>query len=269
MTAALVPDKPLQPPEPTVESLLASRSQKSTFGKFAEDAVYTLNHALVCLTFDLGIAPAVGNWTQKYLGKRIEIWHSHDHGHDDHHHHHDHHGHEHHHHHHHDDHFWHWFVGEALGDLAAVPVTVGVNHAAPNLARGIQAVSEPFMGPIFRLSADRQARKWGYDHGFDARSVEVQARAREIYDHEVDHLPHAFVWTAFSSIFNISFQRLLGNNKDPIWVLAASKVPASMMPLGVTLALRAAAPQTIQKLMILMRAISLSLSPALSQSWWA
>lgn len=43
-----------------------------------EDVAYTLNHALACTVTDL-LSPSIGNATQRYLGRRIEVGCGHDH----------------------------------------------------------------------------------------------------------------------------------------------------------------------------------------------
>ena len=235
--------------EPTVEQLLSYKPKVTESKKFLENTVYTLNHALVCLSMDLFVAPWVGNFTQRYFDKRINIWHAHDH--DDHEH--DHHHGDHHHHdgdHHHDHHhgnFWHWLIGEGAGDLGAVPLTVAMDYAAPGLMRGIQTVSEPVLGPAFRWSSERHANKWAYEHGFESQSPEAKARAKELYDFEVEHLPQAFMWTASSSVMNLAVQRLAGNTG--YWrSMIAGKLNASLWPLITTLSIRSLAPNTAQRI---------------------
>ncbi len=250
--------------EPTVEQLLSYQPKVTESKKFLENTVYTLNHALVCLSMDLFVAPWVGNFTQRYFDKRINIWHAHDHDDHDHGHGHGHdHGHDHHHgdHHHHDgdhhhgdshhDHhhgnFWHWLIGEGAGDLGAVPLTVAMDYAAPGLMRGIQTVSEPVLGPAFRWSSERHANKWAYEHGFESQSPEAKARAKELYDFEVEHLPQAFMWTASSSVMNLAVQRLAGNTG--YWrSMIAGKLNASLWPLITTLTIRSLAPNTAQRI---------------------
>ncbi len=242
---------------------------KSDKQQFAEDLVYTINHAIVCGATDV-LDPFIGNWTQQYLGRRfvlnplhdighrLEHQHGHHHGHDHHHHHgHDHHDHHDHHHDHHCDHhhgdpsvkgnLMHWVIGEAVGDISAVPFTLGLQYYAPGFMKGIQTVTEPVLGPVFRWSANRYGRRWAREQGFDEDSPEAKARADQIYHHEVEHLPHAFMWTGSAAGLNIATQRLVGN-RPPIMHQAAGKAAGSVGTLITVLALRSFFPRSVQEL---------------------
>lgn len=237
----------VSPPAEDRHAPLAGDGTKTQREKFAEDLVYTLNHAVVCATTDV-IDPFVGNWTQKYLGKRISIGHGHEHG--DHHHH-DHH-HDHHHHDHHEHHtlggnLKHWIIGEAVGDVGAVPFTVGLQYVAPGFMRGIQSVSEPVLGSLFNWSANHAAHEWAEKHGLQDDDPAVRERANELYQHEVEHLPHAFVWTGSAAGINILTQKIAGN-KAPTWHMALGKLNGSLMTLAMVLGFRAFAPESAQRL---------------------
>jgi hypothetical protein len=247
------------------------REARKTREERAEDIAYTINHALACTATDF-IDPYVGNWTQKYLGKRFSIGcghdHSHDHGHDhgmhcgpgspthDHKSHglpglpiiddHDHHncGHDHHHHKHTpDSHLTHWWLGEVIGDFGAVPVTIAFQRYAPGLMNGIRNLLEPVLRPVFKFGANMSARSWASKQGLGSDSEACKKKADEIYEHEVRHLPQALLWTASSIAINLTTQKLLGNTA-PLWQLAAGKAAGASISAGLVVSGRALMPQT-------------------------
>lgn len=212
--------------------------------QFARDLVYTINHAIVCGTTDV-IDPFIGNWTQKKIGSRWRLTifpHSHDHGHD--------------HHHHHDDHhgnsffhgFHHWVVGEAIGDIGAIPTTLALQHYAPWAMDGIQTVTEPFLGPLFKWSSERYARQWAYEQGLPDNAPEVRARQQELYKHEVEHLPHAFVWTGAAAGLNIASQKYITRSKATIDSIALGKLSGSVGTLITVLGLRSILPHKVEQI---------------------
>ena len=238
--------------------------QKTQREKFSEDIVYTINHAIICTLTDFidppivnytkrnmprfanwigQFSPSTGNWIQQNLKNGIsvsghsmfEAGHDHDGHHED--------AHDDHHHHHHG---WHAWAGEFIGDFGAVPLTVGLQYVAPGFMKGIQNVSEPVLGPLFRWSSNHWAQEWGEKHGFANDSNEVRARAEEMYRHEVEHLPHAFVWTATSVGLNVAAQKALGS-KDKAWLTLVGKTGGSLATLGWVLGFRAFLPQTAQR----------------------
>ena len=232
--------------------------------KFAKDLIYTLNHAIVCGTTDV-LDPFIGAWTEKYLNKRISITfhthddHDHDHGHHDHghhdhhaHDHHDHHGHDHHGHHEHGVSFWgnlkHWAIAEAVADVGAVPFTLALDYTAPGVMRGIQTVAEPILGPVFQWSSARYAKQWAYERGLAPDAPEVIARKNEMYHHEVEHLPHAFVWTGAAAAGNLIFQKKVLGVGSPWGHLAAGKLAGSAGTLLTVLSLRTLAPSTVDRI---------------------
>lgn len=251
------------------------REARKTSEERAEDIAYTINHALACTATDF-IDPYVGNWTQKYLGRRFSIGcghdHSQDHGHDhgmscgpankphDHGAHihlglpiiddHDHHncGHDHHHHDRHapDSHLTHWWLGEVIGDFGAVPVTIAFQRYAPGFMSGIRNLLEPVLGPFFKIGANMSARSWASKQGLGTQSDACKKKADEIYEHEVRHLPQALLWTASSIAINLTTQRLLGNTA-PLWQLAAGKAAGASISAGLVVGGRALMPQTARQ----------------------
>lgn len=221
----------------------ALRDKKSRSEQFASDLIYTLNHAIVCGTTDI-IDPFIGNWTEHKFGKRVSItFHNHD----------DHdggHGHEHHDHHHKESAFGNlkeWIVGEAVGDVGAVPATLAMQYVAPSVMNGIRTLTEPVLGGLFWWASGRNARHWGYEHGFEPNSPEVQARREEIYEHEVSHLPHAFLWTGFAAAGNVMTQKLMTPHRY-VSDMIKGKAAGSIGTLVTVLALRTLAPKTVEKI---------------------
>lgn len=202
-----------------------------------EDIAYTINHAIACSATDF-IDPFVGNATQKWLGRRFSVGcgHGHDHFHDatceaSHAHTHG--------------NLGHWWLGELAGDFGSVPVTIAIQRHAPGLMQGIGKGMEAVAGGLFRKSAERTARKQAAAFGGQASEAEIQARAGEIYRHEIEHMPLAAVWTASSVAINVGIQKLSGNTA-PLWHIGAGKLAGVSLSTGLTLGLRAAAPGTMQ-----------------------
>lgn len=209
----------------------------------AEDIAYTINHALAC-TFTDWIDPVVGNFTQKYLGKRFSVGCGHDHSQDGGHHHdcgHD---------HSHDGEkkntFGKWVLGELTGDFGAVPVTIAFQRFTPGLMSAMRNVMEPFAGPAFKFGANYSARSWANKNDIDPSSDVVKDKANDIYEHEMRHLPQAFVWTAASTAINIAVQRQLGND-GPLWHMLAGKLNGVAISTGAVVGGRAIMPQTARK----------------------
>lgn len=214
----------------------------------AEDIAYTINHALAC-TFTDWIDPVVGNFTQRYLGKRFSVGCGHDHSGD--------HGHGHscsHHDHDHDhshdgenkSSISKWVIGELTGDFGAVPITIAFQRFTPGLMSAMRSVMEPFAGPAFKLGANLSAQSWARKNEIDPTSDVVKEKASDIYEHEMRHLPQAFVWTASSVAINIAMQRKLGND-GPLWHMLAGKLNGVAISTGAVVGGRAIMPQTARK----------------------
>ena len=218
-----------------------SATQESAKTELArmEDVAYTINHALACTATDF-IDPFVGNATQQWLGRRFSVGCGHDHGHF----HgaaHGEHGHDHAH-----SHLGHWWLGELAGDFGSVPVTIAIQRHAPGLMGGIRNGLQTVAGGVFRKAAERSARRQATAFGMEADEETINARAEELYRHEMDHLPQAAVWTASSVILNVGIQKLTGNSA-PLWQLGVSKLAGVGLSSGLTVGLRAFAPTTAQK----------------------
>lgn len=101
---------------------------------------------------------------------------------------------------------WHnskgWLLSEAIGDLGAVPVTVGLQRLAPGFMQGLRNRIEPVLGNTFRKNTKRAAENWGAKHGYAADSQEVVDRAQSLYEYEMSHMPQMAVWTFLSVAMN-------------------------------------------------------------------
>lgn len=209
----------------------SEREQNKTERQKAEDIAYTINHALVCFATDV-IDPFVAAWSQKNLGTTLHTSFcnkTHDHGnghhdhkaHEPHHHHHKKqktHG---HHHHHHENITFggalkHWFVGEALGDLGAVPVTIAFQRLTPGFMEWVGQGMETVLGPLYKQGAMQAAKNWGRQNGMLPDSPEVKRHGDELYRHEVAHFGQVAVWTFSSVGLNIASQKYLTGNRLPV-----------------------------------------------------
>ncbi len=215
----------------------------------AQDIAYTINHALACTATDL-IDPYVGNLTQTYLGKRFSVGCAHDHGAQDH----DGHVHEHSHDHAHSagphaeshDRLGHWWVGEAVGDFGAVPLTVAAQRYFPGVMNGMRAAMEPLLGGFFHAGAERSSARWARQHGIRTDSQDYRDHVEVVYRHEIDHLPQALMWTASSVVLNLCTQKALGND-GPLWHMAAGKTVGAGISAGLVVGGRGIAPDAAEQ----------------------
>jgi hypothetical protein len=191
----------------------------------AEDVSYTINHALSCGMTDVVLQPLIAAAFGINVGCGDPNHHHDDHGHD---HKHD-HGHTHgpdcnHH-----DHppakrkltfksftseAWHYFKGEIFGDFVAVPLTIGVQRFFPGFMKGLRSIFEPLLGWAFRMGANHSAQNWGKQQGLASDAPEVVARAQEMYEHEVSHLPQAVVWNMFAYPLGAIAQKMDGHHRS-------------------------------------------------------
>jgi len=248
----------------------AEREASKTQAERAEDVAYTLNHAVSCSVTDVLIQPPIGAWVQEVAehGKLPDslrwiprIFESHDHHggegkHDEGNHHHDEHCHEEHHDHDsHDNHAHgtgflkhagHWFLGEAAGDVGAVPLTILVQRHAPGFMHGLRKALEPAAGPFFRKGAHRDAGKWARQRGILVNGPEAKERENMIYEHEISHLPQAVVWNMFSVPINLATQKISGSKAS--WgVLVTGKVFGSVISNGLLIGGRVIAPESFER----------------------
>lgn len=147
-----------------------------------------------------------------------------------------------------------WFAGEFAGDFGAVPVVVAVQNFAPWLVNGIRKAFTPLMGPIFRRSAERSARREFEFAKMEAKGPEFQQRVEELYNKEMEHLPNAVLWTVASPAINIAMQKLViqkrfmkDDEPAPVVDLLLGKAIGATITSSLTVGLRTLAPEKAQK----------------------
>lgn len=220
-TAAISADQPLRD---STALTPAAREAMKTRQQQAEDLIYTLNHAVTCLsitdTVGIGAAATVVKWITGSTPAWAEHDHGHDHAHGDHAHH---------------DHpaglrgwmqekleYWRnfnlkdawteaksWIIGEAVGDLGAVPFTLAVQRLFPSFMQGIRQLAEPVIGGTFKRNAMRSAVDWGASHGLAADAPEVQRYGHELYEYELSHIGQMATWTVSSVGLNYATMQVM------------------------------------------------------------
>ena len=117
----------------------------------------------------------------------------------------------------------HWFTGEIIGDVGAVPLTIGVQRMFPNFMHSMRNTLEPIAKPMFMWGADRSAKDWAKHNGFAADASETIEKKQAMYEHEISHLPQALVWNCFSFPINLTAQFFMFDKKPkdiPMMVVA-------------------------------------------------
>ncbi len=201
-------------PEPVIQTAAEIEKNKTPLQK-GQDVAYTINHSIMCLSSDW-VDPIIGNWFQNKVGKNISLGGLAD---------------------------WitkgkvsasegsqekqgnalAWWIGEAIGDVGAVPVTILMQRMFPGFMQGIQRGLEPPLSGLFRRASHKQAMAWGVENGLDATDPRVKQKENELYQYEVDHLPQAFMWTASSIAMNLASQKLWFNKEASLPVLLVGK----------------------------------------------
>ena len=154
-----------------------TEQEKSEREKYA-DVSYTASHALMCLLTDF--TPILSHLSQKYLPH-------HDHHHDN-------------------SDLWSHMEGEVLGDVAAVVATVAVQRLAPEAMATVRALVEPFVRPIYEISAAHEAAAWGARHGEEKGTEAYQAHYIQQYEREMSKLPMGILWSLTSLMLNSGYQ---------------------------------------------------------------
>ncbi len=223
-----------------------------------EDIAYTLNHAISCGVTDIFIQPGASAWIDtKIQEDKIPNWlrwvkhlfedHSHHH-----------HGKGEHcadatHHHVHKPSLWentkHWVMGEIIGDVGAVPLTIWMQRSFPGFMQTMRRTLEPLAGGAFHNGAKRDAKKWAIDQGYAPDSPEAKAKEAQLYEHEMSHLPQAVVWNAFSIPINLGSQWLFApaHNKPHPFNLIVGKTFGAVISNTALLGGRAVAPEAFNE----------------------
>lgn len=252
---------------PAMREANKSRQQK------AEDFIYTLNHALTCLSItDLLVMPTVNGVLGTMFGSNTPKFGCAGHG-DGHHHHHHHHDHDHDHGHHHEHSPWdelkapfrrlrdwvksdaplgeklksigsntrNWLISEAAGDVGAVVPTIALQRFAPGFMEGIRNAVEPVVGGWFKRGADKAAHQWADKHGLAYDSQECVDRAKELYEYEVRHLPQMAIWTLSSIGISWGTMKML-SPKMGLGEFARTKIVGAGVTAGLVVGARAFSP---------------------------
>lgn len=122
----------------------------------------------------------------------------------------------------------HYLKGEIIGDLVAVPLTIGVQRLFPNFMHGVRKVVEPLTGWAFRLGTNHAAQRWGKQQGLAADAPEVKAHADAMYEHEVRHLPQAVVWNMFAYPIGAFGQKAMGHGSGYAQIFKSKLVGAAV-----------------------------------------
>ena len=179
------------------------------------------------------IDPIIGTYTQKYLGKRVDIGCGEDHGHGGH-----------------DDAGWQNVVGEFVGDFGAVPVTVALQHYAPWFMDGIRYVAEPLFGDMFRHGAKEAANdklQQSVLARYPLSKEAYQQHARELYHYEMEHLPQGLVWTGAAIAMNVGIQVHALKSESPWQHILTGKVTGALVSAGGLFGLRSFATEFMKK----------------------
>jgi hypothetical protein len=217
-----------------------TREQQKSATERGEDLVYIINHAAACTGLDVANTP-IEMLTQRYLNKKISVSHcagcavgKHDKGIFS------------------ADHesmakqAGRWVAAEVFSDWAGAIPTVLMQRHAPAVMEGIGNLLTYATGDYFYAGATKDAKNWGWKHGFDEDSQEVKGRTKELYQHEMKHIAQAFVWTGFSTAICLGALKAMGDNTPILVNLSSKVVGVSSSFLGV-LGTRAFCPENARK----------------------
>ena len=182
----------------------------------AEDIAYTINHTITCLTLDL-IKPFALAW---YTTRRFEV----DFG----------------------DNVKSWFTGEIIGDLGALPMTIGFQRFAPGFMDSLNKGLGTVFGPVYRWGAERSTSQWALEHGIAADSAEYKQHADALYKNEVSHLSQAAMWTVGAFALNVITQKSIGGLLTTRQIVEGKMLDA-LAATGTVLTSRAIAPESAHK----------------------
>lgn len=135
-----------------------------------------------------------------------------------------------------------WAIGEAVGDIGAVPFTLAVQHFAPGVMTGIQRGLEPVIGGIMHRRAEKAARHWADRNGINRDAEEVVNRAQELYHYEMRHLPQMALWTLSSVAINYGVMKFR-NPALEIGAFAKGKAAGAAITATLVLGARTLSPE--------------------------
>jgi hypothetical protein len=134
-----------------------------------------------------------------------------------------------------------WFIGEAVGDLGAVPVTLAVQHFTPGIMTGIQRGLEPIVGRMMHRRAEKAAARWADANGIARDAKEVVDHAESLYQYEIRHLPQMVMWTLSSIGINYGVMKFR-NPELSIANFAKGKVAGAAITAGLVFGTRTLVP---------------------------
>ncbi len=196
----------------------------------AGDVAYTINHALSCGTTDVFLQPIIAATFGVNVGCNHPGHHhppekltfkafAHEAG--------------------------HYFKGEVIGDLVAVPLTIGVQRVFPYFMHGLRGIIEPAVGWAFRMGANHAAKGWAKQQNITDTAL-IDARAQQLYEHEVSHLPQAVVWNMFAYPIGAFGQKALGHGRSYPEVFK-SKLVGGLVSNGLLIGSRMIFPAAAQR----------------------
>jgi hypothetical protein len=116
--------------------------------------------------------------------------------------------------------------GEFLGDVMAVPITIGVQRFAPEVTQSIRNVIEPLARGAYQKGATQAAESWAHQRHISEDSPEFYAYQQQQYEYEMSRLPLQLLWTTTSVLGNVASQKILFNNQekmtDVLWAVGVS-----------------------------------------------
>jgi hypothetical protein len=236
-------------PDPVAHEKTKTKAQR------AEDIAYTINHSIACTVTDF-INPVVNTFTEGKIKGVGGCGHDHSkdggHGHGSH------------------SHspapgakWWDrvkhsvrtsfskdrlvsWAKGEFIGDFGAVPLTIAMQRWLPGTMDRIRRFIEPVMGPLFRYGIERDSKQWANQNNVKVGSDEFKAHKRDVYEHEMSHLPQAVMWTTFSLGLNVAYQKYKDATR-PITNLLISAMSGMAVTAALVVGARAVAPRKVRQ----------------------
>ncbi len=105
-----------------------------------------------------------------------------------------------------------WGLGEGIGDMTAIPLTIAVQRTAPEVMHGLEKTLEIVVGPYYKEAANKAADQWAHRHNVMIGSQEHYEHAQDYYRQNMRQLSQAFVWTAISMVAGAYAQKHLAPN---------------------------------------------------------
>ncbi|MDG1286228.1 MAG: hypothetical protein P8P30_01535 [Rickettsiales bacterium] len=137
-------------------------------------------------------------------------------------------------------------IGEAIGDLGAVPIAIAVQRHAPGFMEWVNNGMESIFGKTYRKSSQKAALNWALKEGLSPDDPKVKKYADELYHHEISHFGQAAVWTVASVGLNVASQKLITGNRLPVSYMLLYKTFGAATSATLLFGGRAMAPEKFQ-----------------------